>query len=186
MTQLPGVDRLDVGAVVVVRTGGWAAAAIRFGAALLGRPNLSNHVAVMHHWDSHGVPWGVEGRPGGVGWVDLRGYLNSRWTLTNRDQPIESPVRTLIARTVESMLGVEYDWGGILADTEAAAHLPVLFAQNWHGRGAPGHCVCSSLAAYAYKHAGLPHPASGRERFATPGDWAQWCLTGEWHAPVVA
>lgn len=58
--------------VLVVRTSGFAADMIRLGAALTGKPNLDNHVAVMHHWDGE-VPWGLEGKPGGVGWVDLRG-----------------------------------------------------------------------------------------------------------------
>jgi len=47
---------------------------IRVGAALRDEPNLINHVVIVDHQDRQGTWWGIEGRPGGVGWVDLQRY----------------------------------------------------------------------------------------------------------------
>jgi len=54
---------LRPGTVLVTRSGGFAGTMIRFGAALRGKPNLQNHVAVAHHTDVHGTLWCIEGRP---------------------------------------------------------------------------------------------------------------------------
>src|SRR5690242_20152365 len=66
------------GDILAVNTGmHFGSRMIRFGAAVRelvtgkAEPDFVNHIAFVHHIDAHGVPWGLEGRPGGVGWVDL-------------------------------------------------------------------------------------------------------------------
>jgi hypothetical protein len=162
------------GDVLAVRGGSIAAAAIRLGAALLGRPNLSNHVAVVSHADGNGTLWVIEGRPGGVGWRDAADYLASPWTLTNAAQPKAPEQRALVTRTAKAMLGTPYDWAAIAGDALDDLHL-------WDPGGGVvrGHVVCSALAALAYDKAGLARPA-GDERMVQPADWDSWMLTQAW------
>jgi hypothetical protein len=166
------------GTVLVVRTGGLAAAAIRLGAALRGRPNLSNHVVVAHHVDGAGTPWGIEGRPGGVGWADLRRYQASTWTLTNAAQPLTGAQRAAICAAMEKMLGTPYDWEAIVADAASSLRLDLPgWDASWHGTVA-GQLVCSSAAAYGYGKAGVPCPAGARA--VTPADWDEFILRRGW------
>ena len=168
------------GDVLVIRTGGIAAAMIRLGAALRGRPNLSNHVAVVHHTDARGTAWTLEGRPGGVGWRDARAYLGSPWTLANAAQPKTGAQRERVCDTMLAMTGTAYDWDAIAADAAADLHLNTAWRPEWKDGTVPGHVVCSSLAAYAYGKAGLPCPAGGRQ--VQPADWDAWILTRAWEA----
>jgi hypothetical protein len=164
------------GDVLAVRGGGIPAAAIRLGAALRGKPNLSCHIAVVDHADDNGTLWCIEGRPGGVGWRDAKDYLASPWTLTNAAQPKDPAQRALITRTARAMLGTPYDWAAIAGDGLSDLHLwdPV------HGQ-VRGHVVCSALAAYAYDKAGLARPARD-ERMVQPADWDTWILTQGWQS----
>src|SRR5690348_58207 len=94
---------LKPGDVLAVRGGGLAGDLIRLGQALDGKPNVSGHIAVMHHWTG-GVPWGLEGRPSSVGWVDLRAYIGNAWTLDNCAQPGRTDAaRAMVARDAEAM-----------------------------------------------------------------------------------
>ena len=167
------------GDVLAVRSGGLAAIAIRLGAALRGAPNLDNHIAIMHHTDASGVPWCLEGKPGGAGWRDARAYLDSRWTLTNAAQPKTQAQRTGVCKLAESMLGTAYDWEAIADDTAQAFGLPGIWKPGTKGV-VPGHVVCSSLAAYAYDRNGLKAPAPGDYRHVTPGNWDEFILTRAW------
>ena len=168
-----------IGDVYVVRTGGLGARLIRFGACILDKPNMYNHVAIMHHY-TDGVPWGIEGRPGGVGYVDIRGYLNSPWTINNAEQPKTHEQRIEIAARSEAMLGTKYDWQAIAADAFQDLGIRDLFAQNWEEQGVPGHVVCSSYAAYIYSSLGMSHPTSSSDRLTTPQDWAEFIITKAW------
>lgn len=170
---------LDVGDIVVVRDNSWAGFMIRLGAALRNKPNLGNHVAIMHHY-TDGVPWGIEGRPGGVGWVDMRKYLSSKWTVSNSAQPINVGQANLIAKTCEVAIGTPYDWEAIAADIFEILHIRDLFVENWKGQGVPGHVVCSSLAAWAYGNCGVAHPDVGNERLVSPGDWSEFIIEKGW------
>lgn len=173
------MQKIDVGDVLVVATGNsFAAKLIRLGEVLRGQPSNDNHVAVVHHV-TDGVWWAVEGRPGGVGWVDARRYLADPKTLTNADQPKTPGQRNHIADSAVAMLGTPYDWQAIIGDAFGSLGIRDLFAENWHGQGAPGHVVCSSLAAYLYADAGLPHPTSPG-RYTFPSDWADFCLNRAW------
>lgn len=166
------------GTVLAVRSGGFAGAAIRIGAAIRGKPNLQNHIAVAHHTDTHGTLWCIEGRPGGVGWRDATSYQQSRWTLTNAAQPFTDAQGAAIAKQMEALLGTPYDWDAITADalSDLGMHLPG-WDSKWHGLVA-GHVVCSSAAAYAYGKAAVLHPDG--ERGCQPADWTQWIVTEAW------
>lgn len=174
-----GQDPVAPGDVLVIRTGSLAAAMIRLGAALRGRPNLSNHVAVAHHKDAHGTVWCIEGRPGGAGWRDARAYLASPWLLTNAAQPKTPAQRKAVCDVMQAMLGTDYDWLAIMADAAEDLHIDLPWTPTWNGT-VPGHLVCSSAAWFAYARAGLPHPAGGRE--CQPSDWDQFILTRAWEA----
>lgn len=169
------INGLQPGDVLVTRTqGSWESAAIRLGAALTGKPNLSNHVAVVHHWDAAGTLWCIEGRPGGAGWRDARDYLASAWTLSNVAQPKSDAQRKVVADGAMAMLGMPYDWAAIIGDGLDDLHLwdPV------NGQ-VQGHAVCSAVAACLYDKALLARPAGGQRR-VQPADWDAWCLTQEW------
>lgn len=178
-------DVLKPADVLVVRGSGLAMTMVRLGAALAGKPNLSGHVAVMHHFDSAGVPWGLEGRPGGVGWVDLRPYIASPWTLNNCDQPDRTDdQRALVCADAQGMLGTRYDWLAILGDG-----FDDVSVKLWNLRFAkdkpPGEVVCSSYAAYIYAKQGWASPQpfqagpvqAADARTIQPGDWDEFILT---------
>ena len=154
---------------------------IRLGAALRNRPNLHNHVVIVHHRDAAGTWWGIEGRPGGVGWVDMAHYLKSDWTLGNIDQPKTSKQRTEIVNVAKSLLGTPYDWTGIALDAMEAISAQELWAGHW-GKGdtPPAHVVCSSLADWIYDHIGLASPGAFKDRTISPGDWAEFIIREGW------
>lgn len=169
------VKGVQPGDVLVTRTRGtWSSAMIRLGAALTDKPNLSNHVAVVHHWDASGTLWVIEGRPGGVGWRDARDYLSSPWTLSNVAQPKTDAQRKVITDGAMAILGMPYDWAAIVGDGLDDLHLwsPV------HGQ-VEGHAVCSAVAAFLYDKAVLARPA-GDERKVQPADWDSWVVTQGW------
>lgn len=169
------VKGVQPGDVLVTRTQhAWSAEMIRLGAALSGKPNLANHVAVVHHWDKAGTLWCIEGRPGGVGWRDARDYLASPWTMSNVHQVKTDAQRKVITDGAVALLGTPYDWAAIIGDGLDDLHLwdPV------HGQ-VQGHAVCSAVAACLYDKAALARPA-GDERRVQPADWTAWIITQGW------
>src|SRR5256885_2888934 len=104
------------GDVVVVRTPGFWAWLIRFGQMLQGKPDLRNHVAMMHH-EANGVRWYLEGRPSGLGWrafsVDDDPYQKSKWTITNAAQPKSPGQRERACPLMRGMLCAPYAWDAI-------------------------------------------------------------------------
>lgn len=167
------------GDILAVRSGGFAGTMIRFGAALTGAPNLQNHIAVVHHVDKAGTTWVIEGRPGGVGWRDAKAYLASRWTMSNAIELKTQKQRALVCEAVQAAIAVPYDWAGIAADAAAALRLPSLWQEKWDGK-VPAHVVCSSLAAWAYQKAGLPHPSVHDLARTTPADWTAMMISDGW------
>lgn len=169
--------------VYAVRTGGLGPWFIRLGARLRGLPADVNHVAVMHHWDDAGVPWGIEGRPGGVGWVDMRRHFRSPATVSNAAQPRTEEQRYLVAVALEKTLGTPYDWDAIFAAAMVSLGLPGLFAADWRGRGVPGQVVCSAVAAWAHEQVGLARPTPPKAaRSVWPAHWSRFVRGGEWRA----
>lgn len=165
--------------VVAVRTGGWPARWIRLGSALRGQPNLDNHIVVVDHKDAHGTLWGLEGRPGGVGWVDVSRYFTGpygAYAVSNVYQPKTDAQRLVVCTTMRAMVGTDYDWRAIVEDgAHEDLHLPDPWAEKWNGT-VPGHVVCSSLAAYGYHKAKLDEPSTADLAHMEPSDWTQFCL----------
>lgn len=170
------IHGIQPGDVLAVRTSGWPAVMIRLGAALAGKPNISNHVAIAHHWDAAGTLWAIEGRPGGVGWRDAADYLASPWTLSNVAQVKTDAQREVVIKTAVALLGTPYDWAAIVGDGLDDLHLWNPVAGAVHGEVA-----CSSLAAYAYDKALLARPG-GAERRVQPAGWTGFMLTRGWEA----
>lgn len=174
--------QVAIGDVLVTREGPWfTSGAIRFGARLRNRPAFCNHVIVVHHRDEAGILWGVEGRPGGVGWRDLSGPLAWKLTNANNRQPKTDEQRDHIADIMIQMLGRPYDWLGIAEATRQALNATwgLSLAGEWRDGQTPGQVVCSSLADYAYESAGLSNPGGQRiTRATTPGDWDQFMIDG--------
>lgn len=175
------IDQVAPGDVLVVRTKSPWGILVRIGAWLTGKPNTVDHVAVYHHRDLAGISWAVEGRPGGVGWVDVRQY-DGPHVVSNAGQPKTGEQRKAICDLTESLLQRPYDWGAIAQDAIDALHVRDLWASTDYGDDPPGHVVCSSLAAWVYRHVGLDHPAGkdGRVRWVTPGDWARFVADRAW------
>jgi hypothetical protein len=174
------------GDILLTRGNAWTSRLIRFGAALLDRPNTYNHVIVMHHYDGLGVPWGLEARAEGVGWIDLTKTLRSRWLLTNADQPKTPADREFIAKTVEAVIGTPYDWGAIAAEAFEALRIDKL----WRAKEFPedGHLpygtICSALGDWAYERRGLANPGgTAKTRLTTPSDWQTFHTLRCWEMP---
>ncbi len=173
----------------------WAVDAVGFGRIpiiigswLAGHRAPVDHVVTVHHQDKNGVWWGIEGRPSGVGWVDMSSYFATRAQLRaargNFSQPRTLAQRQAVCKLMEGLLGTSYDWvGGIVADFDASLHAEDLakIVDRWwgwnDGVSRPPHVVCSSAAAWAYGKLGLAHPG-GAQELVTPADW--WRFNGQW------
>lgn len=179
---------LRPGDVVCTRTPrGWQVFLIRLGAAFRDRPNTVNHVIVVHHRDDAGTLWGIEARPGGVGWVDVAAAVRAsgRYSLNNVEQPKSDMQRQSICDAVAGMIGTPYDWTGI-----ALAGMDAIGAQKlWRERTCleqlkldvpPAHVICSSLADWAYDRVQLASPGLIGGRSTTPGDWARFIMEEAW------
>jgi hypothetical protein len=169
------IQELKPGDVLAVRTPGIPGELIRIGEEMSGKPGLENHIAIMHHWQG-GVPWGLEGKPGGVGWADLRGYAASPYTVDNCAQPGRTDaVRAQLAAEAQHMLGTKYDWAAIADDTLRAFRMDDLFSSTIDGT-VPGHVVCSSFAAFLYRLYGWDGPQVP-DRDCEPADWTAFSVT---------
>lgn len=147
--------------------------AIQIGALLDGEP-AAQHIAVVHHRDAKGVLWGIEGRPGGVGWVDCTRYVDHPLTVSNINQPLTDEVRFGISTIMEAMLGTPYDWQAIIEDGDLELAVALGLPDIWHEKvdgKLPGHIVCSSLAAYGYARKDQPRPRPDDYRHVSPADW---------------
>lgn len=180
---------LNPGDVVAVDTGSAAQDdLIRLGALLDGTPAPANHVVIVHHRDKAGTLWGIEGRPGGVGYVDMAKYTGSalaKYANSNTALARTAQQSHLVLMSAERLLGTPYDWaGGIAADALTAFGLGGLAKalDRWwgwpdasllpHGTALrPAHVVCSSLAQWVYAHLGLPCPKVRDAELCTPADW---------------
>jgi hypothetical protein len=179
------MSELLPGDLVVVRTGGHAGAVIRFGEWLQRKPDLRNHVAVLHH-QIDGVRWYIEGRPGGVGWrpfpVSSDPYKDNPYTVDNSEQPKTQDQRTIICLSMRKLLGAPYDWDAIEGDAARALRLPDVW-RNWSGQ-MPGHVICSSSADWAYQEAQLASPKDRTGgRLIEPADWDAFIELEPWKTP---
>jgi hypothetical protein len=167
-----------IGDVLCTRSSkGLAGRLIRLGAALQDQPDTVNHVVIVHHRDRAGTLWGIEGRPGGVGWVDCARYLRGPYTLDNGAQQKTAHQRAQVCKAAAGLIGTPYDWTGIALDAMQAIDAPALWADRWKGQ-VPAHVVCSSLADWVYEHVGLASPDP--DRTCTPADWAEFIIEKGW------
>jgi len=174
---------LQMGDVLCTRSNAWYSRLIRFGAALLGKPNTVNHVAIYMGPGTDGVDRVIEAKPGGVGWRDAATYMKDHWTLDNREQPKDPVQRSAIRKAALAMLGTPYDWVGIGQNAMEAIRAPDLYRSDaWKEIGSPDHVVCSSLADWIYADVGLANPGKtqGADKITTPGDWAEFITTRGW------
>lgn len=183
------VGEVRAGDVLVTREGNlFMSGAIRLGAALAHLPAFCNHVIIVHHQDSAGTWWGIEGRPGGVGWRDLTEPLKGTLTNANNWQTKTEEQRYLIAVAAEELLKLEtpYDWQAIAEHTRKALSLwkANVLAREWKDDERPAHVVCSSFADWAYETVGLANPGGNRQtRMTSPGHWDKFILDGKYNRP---
>lgn len=170
----------QIGDVLAVssRKPSWTSKMIEIGQILQGKPGLNNHIVIVHH-KTNNVWWGLEGKPGGVGWADVRRYLRDPHTVSNTLQPKTFAQRNKVAKLAETMIGTPYDWAAIATDSLRSMRITNLFDENWDNKGVPGHVVCSSLAAWVYDRTGLERP-TGEGRYILPADWTEFNLTKKW------
>jgi hypothetical protein len=153
--------------------------AIRAGGWLRGRRARADHVVMFHHADAAGTAWGIEGRPGGVGWVDLATYPHI--TSSNAAQPKTDAQRAQLREAAVGMLDVGYDWAAVVSDARQALHLDHLWRSKDFGDDAPAHVVCSSAWDWVYEHLGLASPGGTvGTRWTTPADWERFNLAAGW------
>jgi hypothetical protein len=152
---------------------------------LQGRPDLRNHVAMLHH-SADWVNWYLEGRPSGLGWrafrQDADEYASSRWSCSNAAQPKSPAQRQAVCASMLRLLGAPYDWGAIEADAAEALRLPEAWRKWGDSTVMPGHVVCSSSAAWAYRVNGLAAPELGGGRFTEPADWDAFITEAPWES----
>jgi hypothetical protein len=116
------------------------------------KPNLANYVAIVHHQDARKTWWGIEARPGGVGYVDMTMYLSSgpaAYANSNARQDRTDEQRALVAKGAEGMIGVGYPRqgergalhaGGLVGLQQRrspAAPIPTSRLGRSHGFGSP-------------------------------------------------
>jgi hypothetical protein len=169
-------EEIRPGLVLAVATSGTFGDLIRLGSEILDEPAAQSHIAVVDHKDgSTGRWWGIEGRPGGVGWRDLSDYLRARETIANIRQPLDTGQQALICSAMRQTLGTKYDWDAIMQDAARDLHLEELWADTdqWDSN-VPAHVVCSSVAAWAYARAVAAYPRQADERHIEPTDWVQF------------
>lgn len=175
---------IGIGDVLVTREGNkFISGFIRLGARIAGLPSYVNHAIIVHHTDDEGTTWGIEGKPGGVGWRDLTGPLS--WTLTNANngQPKTEDQRYLIATAAESLFATPYDWSAIRDHTRAALRFWDKSAafREWGESERPGHVVCSSFADWAYEQVGLANPGGyAQTRMTSPAHWDEFMMKEGW------
>lgn len=184
------ITGVGIGDILAVRGQGVPGEAIRLGSELIDEANIDAHIAVFDHVDKHGTPWAIEGRWGGVGWRDASDYLNSAWTITNRNQPKSDEQRQLVAATMRSMLGTDYDVRAIFEDGLRDLHIPDPWGERWGIGGGkasvasnnllPGHVVCSSAAVVGYVKAALQYPTNVDAAHVEPSDWVDMFLANHY------
>lgn len=141
-----------------------------------------SHVAVVMHTDKFGLPWGIEGKPSNVEFVELTKYLKDPDTLSNRNQPKTDEQRQSVVKTMLSLYAVKYDWRAIgELGVKTFGHSIFWLAQEWKDDQTPDTVICSSSVDGAYERAGLQNPGGEMlTRQSTPDDWGQFILENGW------
>ena len=173
MNLLPG----DILAVDTRSPMGWF---IKFGAWLRHQDFKHDHIVIYTHTLPDGARMGIEARPGGVGWVDLKEYKEVAW-VSNAEQPKTLAQRDFIVRNAKALLRTRYDLMAIVDDASMALlNRKAIWWSRDFGDKLPSHVVCSSYAVWLVHHAGLGYPDQKGERWTTPADWVDWINAKGW------
>lgn len=181
MTRLD-TSILKPGDVVIVEMGIWIIRwLIWLHAAITGRLPYSKggHIIVVSHRDDEGRLWGIEGRPGGIGWTLLDDRADS-WGLSNAEQPKTDEDRQFIVNTMQQLLGTRYDYEAYLAIALTTLGITHRWT-DFNGEDIPVSFICSAVADWVYEECGLPSPGGMTEtRFVTPPMWMSFVIKKEW------
>lgn len=173
---------LKPGDVVIVEMGIWIIRwLIIIQAFLTGQAKYrkSGHVIVVTHTDTENRLWGIEGRPGGVGWAELT-KRNGKWGLANTDQLKTAEQRSKIVETMKSLLGTKYDYDAYLQIALQTIGINTSWT-DYKGDQVPTHIICSAVADYVYEDVGLANPGGmAITRLTTPVEWAAFIAKGEY------
>lgn len=173
---------LEPGDVVIVEMGIWIVRVmIWIQAVLTGRAKYSKagHIIVVTHRDDKGVLWGIEGRPGGIGWANLD-KRDGKWGLSNHDQPKTAEVRARLVYAMEALLGKPYDYPAYLKLTMDLVGISPRWT-DWNDEEIPTSYICSAVADQEYENEGLANPGGSKiTRFTTPAEWAFFVDTKGW------
>jgi hypothetical protein len=171
---------LKPGDVIVTATPDLVGWWIRVRSWLSRRPDLHNHVAMFTHLDEQGKPRGLEGRPSGFGWANLEKYLDRPDTIANTRQPYrDDDHRAKIVELATTMIGIPYDWQGIIRFAGNTAGMPYL-GKDWPEDGVPSHVVCSSAVDYLYEAMRWHNPGGyTKTRGTDPDDWTDFVEKGD-------
>lgn len=174
---------LQPGDVVIVEMGIWIVRVMIWIQALFtGKAKYSKagHVIVVSHRDNEGRLWGIEGRPGGIGWADLD-KRNGKWGLSNVDQPKTAEVRVKLVDSMVALLGAPYDYPAYLKLALDLAGITTRWTREYSDDELSVSYICSAVADQIYEANGMPNPGgNSNTRFVTPADWAYFIDNREW------
>lgn len=177
------ITKLKPGDVVVVKMGGWFLRALIWVQAFITMRSLKyvnyGHVIVVDHLDAEGRLWGIEARPGGIGWSDLD-KRSGQYGISNSDQPKTDLVRAKLTQVMQQLLGTRYDYTAYL---EIALQTLGITPQwtDFQGNDVPVQFICSAVADYVYEEENLPNPGGFEiTRFTTPAQWASFIDKRQW------
>lgn len=183
---MPNLDlkTLKPGDVIVTEMGVWIIRILIWIQAILtgkSKYRQSGHIIVFTHVDTEGRYWGIEGRPGGVGWAQLD-KRSGKWALTNVDQPKDAAQRSKIVETMKELIGTKYDYSAYVAIALQTVGITTEWT-DFKGNQVPTHVICSAVADYVYEDVGLDNPGGYRiTRFTTPAEWAEFVDKREWES----
>jgi hypothetical protein len=168
--------------VVIVQMGIWIVRVMIWIQALFtGRAKYSKagHVIVVSHRDTEGRLWGIEGRPGGIGWADLD-KRNGKWGLSNVEQPKTASARVKLVDSMVALLGAPYDYPAYLKLAMDILRISPRWT-DWNNKEIPSSYICSAVADQIYENEGLPNPGGDKlTRFVTPAEWAEFIDKKQW------
>jgi hypothetical protein len=173
---------LKPGDVVVVEMGIWIIRVLIWIQALFSgnfKYRQNGHVIVVSHTDDAGRLWGIEGRPGGIGWADLT-KRNGKYGISTAEQPKTNEQRALIVSTMEQLLGTRYDYEAYLDIAFRTIGITTTW-KDYQGEDVPVQFICSAVADWVYEQAGLANPGKDEiTRYTTPAQWGKFIDNKEW------
>ena len=174
---------LKPGDVVVTEMGVWIVRVLIWIQALMtgkARYSRGGHVIVVTHTDDQNRLWGIEGRPGGIGWARLD-KRNGKWGMSNAEQPRDMAQRSRIVETMKMLLDTKYDYGAYIQIALNTMGINVDWT-DFQGNDVPSHFICSAVADYVYEELGLPNPGGFKiTRLTTPAEWAEYIDKKQWN-----